>query len=425
MPSRPHRRSFMRTTILASCTAAALLILLGMVCYLPHLNTAHHLLPAWGVWLAVTVVAAGLAAASALTSLVAVGGVVVLHRDTCEERGLPYFPVRARERITGPVRWAWRRFLNPRADLRPGEFVEVRSLPEILATLDKRGCLEGLPFMPEMVVYCGHRFQVQRRVDKVYEYAHGTGLRRMRDAVLLATLRCNGQSHGGCQAGCQFIWKEAWLKRPETQRTQLSGAQHQIDLHAHTHATVEGQLRYVCQITEFIRASTPMHSWDARHYVRDLARGNVRLIPFLIGIGVKLFNWVQWKLGGATWAVIRPVDEKSPSHQGPDLQQGDIVRVKPKHAIEATLNHKLRNRGLQFDRTMLAYCGGSYRVAGRVDRMVHEATGELVTFKTPGIRLEGVTFIGESYFESLNDFVFWREVWLEPPSCPTGSAREL
>jgi len=57
--------------------------------------------------------------------------------------------------------------------------------------------------------------------------------------------------------------------------------------------------------------------------------------------------------------------------------------------------------------------------------MVHEATGELVTFKTPGIRLEGVTFIGESYFESLNDFVFWREVWLEPQSFPTGSAREL
>jgi hypothetical protein len=25
--------------------------------------------------------------------------------------------------------------------------------------------------------------------------------------------RCDGQAHGGCQAGCSIYWKEAWLKR--------------------------------------------------------------------------------------------------------------------------------------------------------------------------------------------------------------------
>lgn len=373
-------------------------------------------LPEWAIRLLAGVTMIAVGGAGVLVGIIALGGVVVLKRDALEELGLPYAPVRARERTASAVRLAVRNFLNPHASLLPGELVEVRSLQEILATLDERGCLDGLPFMPEMAAYCGHRFPVNQRVEKLYEYAHGTGLRRVRNAVQLASLRCNGESHGGCQAKCQFIWKEAWLKRPGAERTQPCDAQRLIDLNEHTHSTVDGRVRYACQITEFIRASTPMNSRDARHYVRDLAQGNVRLTPFLTGIGVKLFNWVQWKLGGAMWAVIKPGDDKGSANQGLGLQQNEIVRVKPKHAIEATLNHKLRNRGLQFDRSMLAFCGGSYRVAGRVDRMVHEETGELVTFKTPAILLDGACFIGESYCESLNDFIFWREVWLEHPT---------
>ena len=41
--------------------------------------------------------------------------------------------------------------------LRAGEWVEVRSKEEILKTLDKRGQLEGLPFMPQMFALWGRR----------------------------------------------------------------------------------------------------------------------------------------------------------------------------------------------------------------------------------------------------------------------------
>ena len=34
-----------------------------------------------------------------------------------------------------------------------------------------------------------------------------------RMAVHLDETRCDGQGHGGCQAGCLLFWKEAWLKR--------------------------------------------------------------------------------------------------------------------------------------------------------------------------------------------------------------------
>src|SRR5436190_601573 len=50
--------------------------------------------------------------------------------------------------------------------LRAGEWVEVRSAEEILATLDERGCLDALPFMPEMLEYCERRFRVIKAAHK-------------------------------------------------------------------------------------------------------------------------------------------------------------------------------------------------------------------------------------------------------------------
>src|SRR5215471_12798242 len=47
-----------------------------------------------------------------------------------------------------------------------GDWVVVRSANEILPTLDDNGTLDGLPFMPEMLSWCGKLFHVQRPVNK-------------------------------------------------------------------------------------------------------------------------------------------------------------------------------------------------------------------------------------------------------------------
>src|SRR6266849_5955985 len=88
---------------------------------------------------------------------------------------------RGRSRRVGPPRQGWYHELNlpllesfaketrgpamrlrgtghsPVLNLRVGDVVEVRSEQEILETLDARGTLEGLPFMPEMLKYRGKR----------------------------------------------------------------------------------------------------------------------------------------------------------------------------------------------------------------------------------------------------------------------------
>ncbi|MBX6722220.1 MAG: hypothetical protein IRY92_03130, partial [Dactylosporangium sp.] len=105
-----------------------------------------------------------------------------------------------------------------RLDLRVGDVVEVRSAAEILATLDENGELESLPFMPEMLRYCGQRLTVYKVANKACDTLTGTGMRRMENAVHLAGVRCDGSGHGGCQAACLIYWKHAWLRkvdRPE------------------------------------------------------------------------------------------------------------------------------------------------------------------------------------------------------------------
>jgi hypothetical protein len=97
-----------------------------------------------------------------------------------------------------------------------------------------------------------------------------------------------------------------------------------------------------------------------------------------------------------------------------DLRPGDLVRVKSKDLIELTLNSQSRNRGLYFDREMIRFCGGVYRVKARLERVIVEKTGELRQLTNPCIILDGIIATGE--FQGLNpenEYIFWREVWLE------------
>src|SRR5437899_11184980 len=103
--------------------------------------------------------------------------------------------------------------------LRPGDFVEVKAPAEILRTLDADGTLDQLPFMPEMVEFCGRKFQVSKRVVKTcyYTKAGSSGMRKVQSRRCRPSrgLRCSGAEHGGCQKACMIFWREAWLRKVE------------------------------------------------------------------------------------------------------------------------------------------------------------------------------------------------------------------
>src|SRR5262245_61939172 len=165
------------------------------------------------------------------------------------------------------------------APLRPGDVVEVRPAGEILGTLDTDGTLNGMPFMPEMTAHIGKRFTVTRRVEKICNMVDKTGSRRMRDAVYLAELRCDGSAHGGCQAGCKVYWKEAWLRQVDSSSTAPSlGKADVAALERLTKVTTQAVRRvgangsdlWRCQATDALKASEPLKRSDLRQYWREL-----------------------------------------------------------------------------------------------------------------------------------------------------------
>ena len=64
--------------------------------------------------------------------------------------------------------------------LKSGDLIEILSAAEILSTLNDEGALDQLPFMPEMATYCGKRFMVDRRAEKVCDTVNWTGSRRFK-----------------------------------------------------------------------------------------------------------------------------------------------------------------------------------------------------------------------------------------------------
>jgi hypothetical protein len=97
-------------------------------------------------------------------------------------------------------------------NLQPGEWVEVKSREEIEATLDVHGKTRGLAFVAEMSLYCGKRYRVARRVDRMIQEDTGE-MRGLKDTVALDEVTCMGLAQRRCPRGCFHLWRENWLKR--------------------------------------------------------------------------------------------------------------------------------------------------------------------------------------------------------------------
>jgi hypothetical protein len=320
-------------------------------------------------------------------------------------------------------------------DLKIGEVVEVRSEAEILATLDDRGELESLPFMPEMLKFCGQRFTVDKRAFKLCDTIEVTGLHRMDNAVHLRGVRCDGQAHGGCQAACLVYWKEAWLKRADADHHQevaaspvTPGATLLPLLMEATHKPSDGALAeeaFSCQATELLRAAPArIPPWDIGQYVEDVRSGNVGFLTMLRSVIVGFFNEYQdlsrkflprWLRihDGARFPFIDGTLQKTPS-ETLDLQPGELVRIKSKEEIVGTLDTGNRNRGMKFDPEQLKFCGRQARVLGRVEQIIDEKSGKMMHLKNPCIVLEGVICPGEYHrLCPRGTYPYWREIWLE------------
>lgn len=319
-----------------------------------------------------------------------------------------------------------------RLGLRAGDWVEIRSEAEILATLDEQGRLDGLPFMPEMLQFCGQKVRVDKIAHKTCDTIKTYANRHMPNAVHLEGLRCDGAAHDGCQARCFLFWKEAWLRRvPATSSTPptaravtrgaaIPGSSGTDRLFRHTRQVdpqsgVPTEL-YSCQATTLRDATTPLHWYDPRQYLADLRSRNITLSTLLKYVICAAGRRFMSRLGRDP--ALRPGLAKELSPSEPlNLQQGELVRVRPRQKIYESLTAGRKNRGLWYDIEMERFSGQSFPVLARVDQLIDEKTGKMIKLSRDCIILDGAVCGGcrstNRLFCPRAIYPYWREAWLE------------
>jgi hypothetical protein len=268
-----------------------------------------------------------------------------------------------------------------------------------------------MPFMPEMELFAGRRARVWRRADRVCVEGAATQ-RRLRDTVFLEDLRCDGKMHGGCQRECLLLWNEAWLRRP-TAGTR-AGSPPSPALKALPSSSPRDADSFICQSTALFEASTPLPAWRPEQYLRDLLTGNLTLgelaRSFVSNLGYKLHDRLSRR--------IRRARETRTKSESLGLAVGDWVQVKTLPEIEATLDARQKNRGLEFSPGMSHYCGRRMRVRQRLERMIVEATGEMRdvanTVLLENSNCDGFCARGCPRSNPL----YWREIWLRRLPAP-------
>jgi hypothetical protein len=298
--------------------------------------------------------------------------------------------------------------------LKAGDWVEVRSQAEIAGSLGPEGTVDGLPFMPEMLPYCGKRFRVQRFARKAcIEYPGLTyRIRQFRDEdiVILEGLRCSGLDHDGCGRACVLFWKLSWLRKVDSGPGQAREESVCAELAAKV-KTKTSPIRYYCQSTQMVEATKDlsrlgmlMLAWDD---LRTGSRGVFELLGLLVmPVWRKATAWIPRK------RLAGPL-KKTPVGSL-HLRAGELVEIRPASEIAQTLDKLGRNRGLICDFGMTQYSGRVYRVRNRLDRVISEPTGEMRTLQDTVI-LDGLTCLCLNVFAGCprNDYMYWRELWLK------------
>lgn len=337
---------------------------------------------------------------------------------------------------------------------RVGDWVEVRSPQEIMRTLDAKGELDRMPFMPEMLKHAGRRFRISAVAHKTCDTVNKTGGRAVRNVVHLEDLRCDGGAHGGCQATCLLFWKSAWLRpapgpqseveRSDREQGDADEAAEALTVNA-CHIRSDGVPIYRCQATTLPEWSGPLKWWDVRQYWRDVSTGNVTAgraasTLFLAAIynlrrlpaGYRVWCWVYEQMHQLVRGRRDPHGTGSIQRGAPtpdlrlDLKPGETVEIRSKEDIYGTVNHQNKNRGLQVDEEMTRYCGGQFQVKSRVTQIINEATGEMTHFSNPCVVLDGVECIGDYADRRLlcprRITAYWREIWLTRVTEPGDAA---
>jgi hypothetical protein len=305
------------------------------------------------------------------------------------------------------------------ARLRQGDLVEVKTAGEILQTLDAAGALGDVPFMPEMLQFCGQRFRVSRRALTVCMGEPG-GF-NTDDVVTLEGVRCSGAAHDGCQKSCIIFWREAWLLKVENaavrSHVDLPGIE---QLRARLKVSIAEGI-YYCQASELKKFT---HSLSKKERIgrtlKGLRAGNFSAAQMAQSFAI----WFFWRIRKIFLGVYPRGKSNLTPIENLNLQPGEWVEVKPLGSIMETLNEHGHNRGLQFSLDMRLMCGRRLQVRSRLEKIITDGTGKMRQLRNT-VSLEGSTcgckYLGFGMVDCARcELTYWREIWLRRLDGPGG-----
>jgi hypothetical protein len=298
---------------------------------------------------------------------------------------------------------------HERLHLKAGELVEVLSYDEILETLDADGTYRGLPFMPEMRKFCGRKAHVYRRANRFcYE---GSRQRLMDDAVFLEEMRCDGESHDGCDKACLVFWNEAWLRRSSGESTTGPYLPEKKLPPKGKFPTKVGD-RYFCQSSQLGNASYEWRKANFKPFLVDLTSRNMSVFELFKALYITAARMVGRRSYKKVCGDLFGTLTKTPALPL-GLKPGEFVQIKSAEEIMETLDTSGRNRGMHFSPEMLQHCGEKHEVLHRVEKIILERAGVMQDLKDTVI-LKGVGCDGACRKGCPRDtYPFWREAWLK------------
>jgi hypothetical protein len=113
---------------------------------------------------------------------------------------------------------------NEVLDLQPGEWVEVKSSPEILSTITSSGFNRGMRYDMEMAKYSGGRYRVQKRVTRLLHEETGKLMEMKSACIQLEDVYCRAECTPmrlGCPRASNTYWREIWLRRVDAAPSEV------------------------------------------------------------------------------------------------------------------------------------------------------------------------------------------------------------
>lgn len=289
--------------------------------------------------------------------------------------------------------------------------------------------MDDLSFMPEMTEFCGRRFRVLHRAEKTCVEYPGLEykIREFRDnnVVVLDMPRCTGAAHDGCGRACVLFWKAPWLQRVAAAQPENSSGETVRIVFSVELKIMSAPGRYFCQSTEIDRATQPLTRGRIIHKcVSEVLSGSRGVLEMM---GMVLMPIWRYYVAGKFERRIKAGTLKQTPVANLNLKPGELVQIKSEKEILTTLDRFARHRGLSCDRGMRTFCGGTYQVKGKLERMISESTGEMRQVEST-VLLEGLkclcrwNHVGGCPRE---DYMYWCEIWLKPVEYSNDKSKHL